>query len=272
MNWLQSIIYGFVSGFSEFIPVSASAQKQILQVLFDASSNDAVRDLLIHIFSLAAFLIAWRNPLEVLRQNAFISHRRPGGYRHQSRENSDSRFVRACTIPLLLAMILCCYFTGRASLTTTAFVLFLNGIILYLPERMLRGNKTARAMSAMDALFVGAAGALSVIPGFSRIGLSLSVSQMLGADRKHGMNWAYMLSVPALLLMVGADLATLVFGGQGLMLSTGFFGYLLIAVFSFTGSYLSIYLMKNMILHHGLSSFAYYSWGSALFAFILYLL
>ena len=272
MDWLQSIIYGFICGFSEFIPVSASAQGQLLQTLFDASGNDAVRDLLVHIFSLAAFLIAWRNPLEVLRQTAYISHRRAGGYRHQSRENPDSRFVHACTIPMLLAMILCYYFTGKASLTTTAFVLFLNGIILYLPERMLHGNKTARAMSAMDALFVGAATALSVVPGFSRIGMSLSISQMLGADRKHGLNWAYMLCVPALLLMIGADLASLVFGGQGLVMTTGFFGYLLIAVFSFAGSYLSVYLMKNIVLHRGLSAFAYYSWGSALFALILYLL
>lgn len=271
MNWLQCILYGLVCGFSEFIPVSAFAQGQILQKLFGATGNDAVRDLSIHIFSLAAFLIAWRNPLESFRQTGYLANRR-SGYSRNNRENPNLRFVRACTIPMLLIMLLCFYFKGKDSLTSTALVLLINGIILYVPERMLRGNKTARGMSAMDAWIVGAAGALSVIPGFSRVGMSLSAAQVLGADKKHGMNWAYMLCVPALLLMIGADLVAIVFGSQSLLLTTGFWGYLLICAFSFVGSYLSIYLMKNIILHRGLSGFAYYSWGSALFVFILYLL
>lgn len=271
MNWFECIIYGLVSGFSEFIPVSASAQGQILQQLFGATGNDAVRDLLIHIFALIAFLIAWRNPLEAFRQNAYLAQRR-SRYGRRNRENSDTRFVRSCTVPMLLIMLLCFYFKGQKSLTTTAVVLFINGIVLYLPERMLRGNKSARGMSALDAWIVGAVGALSVIPGFSRVGLSLSASQILGADKKHSMNWAYMLCVPALLLLIGADLVAIVFGGQSLQLSTGFFGYLLISFFSFAGSYLSMYLMQNIILHRSMSAFAYYSWGSALFAFILYLL
>lgn len=271
MNWLQSILYGLVCGFSEFIPVSASAQGQILQQLFGTTGNDAVRDLLIHIFSLAAFMIAWRNPLETIRQATYQPVRRTGHGR-TIRVNPDSRFVRACVLPMLLVMVLCFYFKGKDSLTSTAVALLINGIILYVPERILRGNKSAKGMSTMDAWIVGAASALCVIPGFSRVGMGLSAAQILGADKKHGMNWAYMLCVPALLLMIGADLVAIVFGGQSLLLTTGFWGYTLIGIFSFVGSYLSVYLMKNIILHRASTVFAYYAWGSALFAFILYLL
>ena len=271
MNWLQSILYGLICGFSEFVPVSASAQGQILQQLFGATGNDAVRDLLIHIFSLAAFGIAWRNPLETFMQSSYQTIRRAGRSR-VNRENHDSRFVRACAIPMLLVMLLCFYFKGKNSMTSTALILLINGIILYVPERILRGNKNARGMSALEAWIIGAASALSVIPGFSRIGMSLSATQILGADKKHGINWAYMLSVPALLLMIGADLVSIIFGGQALMLTTGFWGYTLISIFSFAGSYVSVFFMKNIILHRNLTAFAYYSWGSALFAFILYLM
>ena len=271
MNWLQCIIYGLVCGFSEFIPVSASAQGQILQQLFGAAENDAVRDLLVHVFPLAAIIIARNSPLEAFRAMQYPVNRK-AGYSRSNRENPDSRFIRSCTIPMLLVMLLCLYFKGKDSLTSTALVLLINGIILYMPERMLRGNKTARSMSTMDAWIVGAASALSVNPGFSRFGITLSATQMLGADKKHGMNWAYVLCIPALLLMIGADFVAIVFGGQSLTLSTGFGGYCLISIFSFAGSYLSIYFMKNIILHRNLSAFAYYSWGSALFAFILYLL
>ena len=271
MNWFQSLLYGFVCGFSEFIPVSASAQGQILQQLFGATGNDAVRDLLIHIFSLFAFMIAWRNPMEAIRRDTYQPAHK-AGYGRITGENPDSRFVRACAIPMLLTMVLCFYFKGTDSLTSTAVVLLVNGIILYVPERILRGNKSARSMSSMDAWIVGAASALCVVPGFSRVGMGLSAAQILGADKKHGMNWAYMLSVPALLLMISVNLVSMIFGGQSLLLTTGFGGYLLISIFSFVGSYLSVYLMKNIILHRASTVFAYYSWGSALFAFILYLL
>lgn len=272
MNWIQSILYGFTMGFSEFIPVSSSAQSQILQLLFGVSNHDPVRDVLVHIFSLLAFLIAWKNPLEMFLYHAQVTRHRSGKRNRNFRDNTDARLVRGCTLPMLLAMFLIMYFSTDATLMSTALILIVNGIIIFLPERMLQGNKSSGGMSVLDSWVIGIASALSVIPGFSRMGLGISVAQMRGAGRKHALNWIYMLSVPALVLLICADIAGLTFGAQKIVLSTGFLGYLLITVSSFAGSYLAVYFMRNIILNRGLNTFAYYSWGAALFIFILYLL
>lgn len=272
MNWIQCILYGLTIGFSEFIPVSSFAQSKLLQTLFGNQGNDFIRDLLVHISSLVAFVIAWKGSIELFNRNITLSRRRRGNYGRENRELVDLRFIRAATFPMLLVMILGFYFTGGFGSTSMMLLLLIGGIILYLPERMMQGNKTARAMSAFDAWMIGAATALGVIPGFSRIGMTMSIAQMRGADKRHALNWAYMLSLPALLLLIGKDLAGIIFSFQIMTVSSSFSGYLLLIFSAFTGTYASVYFMRNIILNRGMIGFAYYSWGAALFGFILYLL
>ena len=273
MNWFECILYGLSMGFSEFVPISSRASGMILQKLFGAEVNDGVRDLIVHIFALAAFIIAWQKPVDFLRYGVQIPRRRQRGHRStDTHMSSDTRFVRAAVIPMILVMILVFYTSGSIETIPTVLLLIVNGICLYLPERMLRGNKSARAMSASDAWLIGGCSALCAVPGFSRMGMGISIAQMRGADTKHAINWAYSLSVPALLFLIGADLVGITFGAQLLVLSTGFWGYLLLAISSFVGSYFAVYYMRNIITNRGLCAFAYYSWGAALFMFILYLL
>lgn len=272
MNWFACIIYGLAMGFVEFIPVSSGAQGQILQEIFGATKPDPVRDLVVHIFSLSAFFFVWRNPLETFRQDRRMIQRGTRSNNQMYRGNADSRFVRSAVLPMLICMVLALYFNGNRGLPSTAILLLLGGVVLYIPERLLQGNKSARSMSALDAVLIGVASALGAIPGLSRIGMGISVSIMRGADRKHALNWAYLLSVSALILMTLGDLFNLIASPSGIFLCTGFGGYLLMAIFSFAGAYLSVFTMRNVIVHRGLHAFAYYSWGAALFAFILYLL
>lgn len=272
MGWLQSIIYGFIMGFCELVPISSSAQELILQRLFGIHGNDALCDLLVHTFSLLAFLVAWRGSLAMFREHHYVARNRRGRHGAGHHGLMDSIFIKSAIIPMFLCMILSLYFAERNNVMHTVFILLLNGIILYLPERLLQGNKTARSMSVLDSWLLGIASGASVIPGFSRIGMGIAVSQMRGADKKNALTWAYMLSIPALLLLIGADIISLIFSGGATMFSTGFGGYLLISICSFAGCYLAVYLIRSVILLHGLRAFAYYSWGAALFLFILYLL
>lgn len=268
MSWLQAILYGLIMGISEFIPVSSAAQSRILQLLFGATANDPLRDLIVHISALCAFFVVWRSPLDAL----LSAPGKPRGRGRHSVGNAQSQFIKAAMLPMLIVMLISIYLSPKVDSVLTAVFLVVNGIILYLPERMLQGNKTARSMAAFDAWIIGGAGALCVIPGFSRIGMCISAAQMRGADRKNALNWAYILSIPAMLLFIGADIAGLIFGNGSIQLSTGLLGYLLLAVFSFAGCCLSVYFVRNFIIHRGLSIYAYYSWGSALYVFILYLL
>jgi len=215
--------------------------------------------------------LGWRNPLDTIRRDSCMVQRGTRIHRQIYRGNADTGFIRIAAIPMLIYMIvLMAVYKGNQN--WTMLILLVNGIILYLPERMLQGNKTARSMSPLDGLLIGLGSALSVIPGISRVGLGMSIGIMRGADRKHTLNWAYLLSVPALLLLAGSDLCNLIFASNSITFCADFLGYLMLSIFSFIGAYLSVFLMRNLIIHRGLHAFSYYSWGAAMFSFILFLL
>ena len=270
MNLFLCILYGFIMGLSEFIPVSSGAQSQILQHILGAPYNDPVRDLVIHIFSLVAFFLVWRNPLESFVRDSNLRLFRNQGYQRGNRSTIDSRYIRSAILPMLITMIFGFYYSSDLSLPTISFILLIGGIILYLPERLLQGNKSARSMSSLDALLLGVSSGLGAISGLSRIGLGISLSMIRGADRKHALNWAYILSVSALVFTVFADLVRMCV--SPITFTAGFSGYLFFAISSFAGSYLSVFLFRNVIIHRGLHAFSYYAWGMSLMAFILYLL
>ena len=76
-------------------------------------------------------------------------------------------------------------------------------------------------------------------------------------------------TVDAVLCFAGVDFVALFTGAQACF---SFFGYLLAGVAAFGGAYVGIKLMLYLMVQIGISSFAYYSWGAALFTLILYLM
>ena len=173
---------------------------------------------------------------------------------------------------MLIGFVLLTYVTEKTvSLPSIAVFLLLNGVVLFIPTRLLQGNKDARSMSGLDSLLLGLAGALSAFHGLSRIALQTSAARIRGTDSNNAVNWALLLSIPALIL--SGILALLsVFTGFGIIqFSCNFLTYILIFISAFAGSFLSAFFIKILAAKNSLSLFAYYSWGAALFTFIIYL-
>ena len=81
-----------------------------------------------------------------------------------------------------------------------------------------------------------------------------------------------LMSIPAVALRCLFDIITMFSLGLGIASFLGFLGCLLAAIGAFCGAYLAISIMRYLTVRAGFSGFAYYSWGAALFAFILYLI
>lgn len=268
MNWFESIIYGFISGLTEFLPLSSFAHQQIYLSLCGETYRDPARDLFVHIALLVAIVISCQPMLEHIRRSRGASNQRVGG---NSRILQDRRFVKSATIPMLIVFFVLSYIIGTTfNLLLIAFVLILNGIILFIPDRIVRSNKDASAMSPLDGILIGVAGALSVIPGFSRIGCNVSVATMRGADRQHALKWALLLSIPALWGHIIIDLI-LLFSGSGMSQWSHLFNYILAAASAFGASYCGVKFMLFLSAKQNYNLFSYYSWGASLIAFFLYL-
>ena len=275
MSILESIIYGFISGFSEFSPVSSQAHQNLMMHLFGISGSVPLFNILVHLGMLAALIFSSRSMLARLRRDKVImqkSHRRRGP-RQILAGIYDIRVLRTASLPMI-AMLICFAIFGhkKFSLLITAVFLVVNGVILLIPDYVRQGNKDGRSFSALDSIGLGILGGLSGLPGISRVGTTLSYSVCRGADKNTSYNWVLLLSIPALILMFIFDILGLTVSGLGAINFLQILSALIAFVTSFIGSCAAVSFMRYILVSVGLSGFALYSWGTALFSFIVYLL
>lgn len=271
LNWIQSLLYGFVSGFAEFLPISSRAHQDVLLNLFGYTQHDPVRDLLIHIVVLLSLFSCCKDLFSQFRRE---NRQKVHNYRgHRNTQNAYVlRLIRTALFPMLIGLIFVSYiYKGDMNLLISSLFLLVNGIILYIPCRMLQGNKDASAMSVFDGWLIGLASALSAFGGISRIGCGVSAGMIRGADRKKALNWALILSVPALIFLSVSDLLGIFIDNSQISFWANFFGYVLSIIGAAIGGYLSVLLIRFVTNRMNYVGFAYYSWGFALFTFIMYL-
>lgn len=272
LNWFESIIYGFISGISEFLPISSNAHQILLMHIYGTDAIDPVRDLFVHIALLLALYASLKPAIDNMRRE-----RQPhSARRHRtnpSRIAYDTYLVRNAIFPMLIGMLLLSYiFKPANSLLLTAVFFLLNGFIIFIPERMIQGNKDARSMSVFDSILFGVCGAMSTFPGLSRIGCMTAVAIGRGASRQNALNWAFLLSIPAIFALICFDFFEIITCAVSIPFWNSFLTYILSAIFAYVGGYLGIGFMKFLTVRVGFSGFSYYSWGAGLFTFLLYLL
>ena len=273
MSIIASIVYGLLSGITEFFPISARAHQRIMLHLCGRTTRDPLQDLLVHIAILISLLYFSRSMLNKMR----LLRNRINDRRYQRahfRKNAfDSRLIRTASVPLLIGSLLyIATLKFENSLPTVALFLILNGAILLLVEHIPHGNRDASTMSGMDGIIMGVGGSLAFLPGLSRTGMISAYCVGRGADKQTAINWAITLAIPALAVMIFLDIILLITSG---IVATSFatvIGYFFGAMAAFGGTYLGITLVRIVLSRSGFSGFAYYSFGAALLSFILYLI
>ena len=269
INFLQGILYGFISGLTEFLPISSQAHQAMLRQAFGMNQRDPVLDMLVHSALLLVLLYAFNT---VLSQNRGIRTRSGRFNSHASRASMNRQLIKNAALPMLLCMLLLYYITkGNDNLLLSSVFLLVNGIILYLPSRMLQGNKDVRSMSYGDSLLIGILSGFGVICGISRVAVTTTVSIARGADRQHALNWSLMLSIYAVALLVCYDFVGIFTQISTIPFWSNFAAYIAAFFAAFGGGFLSIRIIRTLCRNSVFSNFAFYSWGLALLAFFMYL-
>ena len=126
-------------------------------------------------------------------------------------------------------------------------------------------------MTRLDAIAMGLASGLGVLPGISRVGTCASYGTLRGADYQHVYKWSLLISIPACVVYCVLDIIALfTYGFQGV--SFVFFLLCIVGLgAALVGGLLAINLVRILTARSGFGSLSYYCWGAALFAFILYL-
>lgn len=274
-NWFESILYGLVSGLTEILPVSAQAHKLILQKIFGVSIEPDLMRLMIHIAVLAALYFSC-SPAIIKIMRARRLARIPKKRRKRPLDTKslmDFRLLRTMLVPVIIAF----FFYEKASalksnLILVACFVFVNGVILYLPQYFPGSNKDSRLLSRVEGLLMGLGASISVIPGFSAMGGALSVGSVCGVERSYGLTVALILNIAIIIGKIVFDILAIVSNGIELFSAMMVFSYALAAIAAFCGTVGGIRIMKYLAADIGFSVFGYYCWGVALFTFILNLM
>lgn len=269
---LEALLYGFISGLTEILPVSARAHQALLVQIFNADANVHMLDFIVHAGILAALLIVCGKQLG----RSYHDYQRGRLSRRRNRRSSDIQSVRdfqlfkTAVIPLVLGMLL--YALGNSLVKPlywiSVFLLF-GGVLLHIPIYIPHGNKDSRSMSRLDGVLIGLSGILSILPGIPRIGMLLSAGVGRGAAPAQALRWALMLSIPAIAVLMGFDvyyMATVGMDGIGF---PEIVQSLLAGCAAFIGTICAVSLMKLLSAKAAYLNFSYYCWGAALFTFIL---
>ena len=274
LNWLQSLLFGLVSGLTDILPVSAQAHKALLLKLFGLSSEPIILRFMIHLATFAGLYYCCQNHiLRISRQRRLA--RIPKKRRKRpldTRTLMDYKLLKMMVIPVIASFFV--YektSVWNHSLNWIALFVLINAVIMYLPVLMPSGNKDARSFSPIEGLLTGFGGATAVVPGISSLGATTTLLQLRGADRTFALNMALLLQMAVTAGMAVLDVITMSNYGVGNVSFAGITYCILAAAAAFAGVFLGIKVLRLLAVNIGFNMFAFYNLGVALFSFILFL-
>lgn len=204
MTFFHAFLLGIIQGLTEFIPVSSTAHLLIAQNLLGIPATDAMFSFLVIVqlgTLVSLFAFYWRDLLLIAR--ALIN------FRQSSPERDLGIYIIVATIPALIAGYLlkdAVETLFETPLLQASIRLFSAAVLLTLAEWLTKKNRQLDSMTWFDALIVGVFQIISVFPGASRSGTTISGGMFRGFDRPSAARFAFLMSVPVMLAAGGYEL------------------------------------------------------------------
>jgi undecaprenyl-diphosphatase len=201
---LRAIALGVIQGLTEFLPISSSGHLIVTRELFGWEfADDLTFDVALHLgTTIAVIAYFWSEWLSMVRSGLgrLFGGDRPGDSRHAY----DSRLLFLLAIGSVPAGVTGAIFDAyledeMRSPIVVGVMLIVFGVVLYLAERFSRGQRDVGSTDASDAVWVGAAQAVSLIPGVSRSGITISAALARGFSRQEAARLSFLLATPAIL-------------------------------------------------------------------------
>ncbi len=253
MNLIQAIVLGIVQGLTEFLPISSSAHQRIVPALLGWEDPGAAFTAVTQLGTEAAVLIYFRHELWAI---ATTWLRGPRRY-----EDPDVRlgwFLIVATIPIgVLGFIFRNDIeTGARNLWLIGTVLIVFALVLGYADRVGRHEREIDQLSVRDGVLIGLAQSLSLVPGVSRSGATMSAGLLLGLQRPAAARFSFLLAVPAVVASGLFELKDVITGDER---ATTPVGYVLIAtLIAFIVGYAAIAWLLRYLAHHSVRVFVIY--------------
>jgi undecaprenyl-diphosphatase len=249
--FLQALVLGAVQGLTEFIPISSSGHLVIVPELFGWDQPGLSFDVMLHLGSLVALLIYFSGDLIDLARGSLAGDRAT---------RRMMWFLAIGTLPAVAAgLLLGDVFEDQfedapasaLQLLITAAILVAAELVLgYHSKRAAREGKHLKAldeMNSVEALSIGVAQAIAIVPGISRSGSTIGTGLAFGMRREDAARFAFLLAIPALIGASMIELPDLDISATGWGAAIG--GTLSSLVFSYVAIAGLIRFLKNNTLY-----------------------
>lgn len=199
MEFLQAIVLGVVQGLTEFLPVSSTAHLVLFPTLMGWKANGLAFDVALHIGTLVAVFGYFRRDLLAILRGGLRSLRAP-----DLAGDPDQRMAWYLVVACLPAVAAGLFFEKQVA-TVLRHPLVIGvamlgfALVLLLAEMLGKRQLTLRSMGWREALLVGCAQALAIIPGASRSGVTLTAGLLGGLEREAAARFSFLLGSPIIL-------------------------------------------------------------------------
>lgn len=257
MTWLQTIVLAIVQGLTEFLPVSSSGHLLLVPAVFGWTDQGLTFDVAVHFGSLLAVAVYFRNDLRALISGG-------AGLLSASAASPQSRLALSILIGTVPAAITGLLFAGwiEANLRSPLVIVYTlagYGVLMALADRFGKHQRVIANVGLKDAVIIGIAQALALVPGTSRSGITISAAMILGFQRRDAARFSFLLSAPVILLATGYKTTLLIVEGTQIAWAQLAVG----AAISAVVAYLSIDFFMRFVNAIGLLPFAIYRLGLA---------
>ncbi|MBE03038.1 undecaprenyl-diphosphate phosphatase [Marinobacter lutaoensis] len=198
MDVFQALFLGLLQGLTEFLPISSSAHLILTPAFFGWSDQGVGFDLSVHLGTLLAVVLYFRREVFGIARDGLVSVAR----RRIVGQGALAGYLVIGTIPAglaglaLLDLIDSVLRSPSVIFATTLLFGLLLGIADWLPKR----TRTLDTLSWKDALLVGIAQAMALVPGTSRSGVTITAGLFLGMTRETASRFSFLLSIPIIVL------------------------------------------------------------------------
>ncbi len=259
----HAVFLGAVQGLTEFLPISSSGHLVLFQHFIGLQKPEVLLDVCLHAGTLIAVLIVFRSEIMEMLSGAEWAYRGISGkWIHWSEllQVSAVRMMWLIAIGTIPTGIVGLVFRERLELMfgepcTVGWMLLLTGFIVGATRFLQKGNRGVERSRVIDALVVGLAQGMAIIPGISRSGATIAVGILLGMEREWAGRYSFLLSIPSILGALFLSLASR--EGDGV----GVFQLLVGTIVSGLVGYGALRVLMTLIVRGKFYSFAPYCWA-----------
>ena len=202
MSALHALILGIIQGLTEFLPVSSSGHLELAKAILQNKSlpeEGLLFTVVVHGATALSTLIIFRKDVAEIVKGLFAF-----------KKNEELFFSLKVILSMIPAAAVGLLFNDEIEalfneqVLLVGMMLIITGLLLFLADK---AKSSEKGVSFANALLIGIAQAIAILPGISRSGATISTSVLLGIDRSKAARFSFLMVVPLILGKIASDLA-----------------------------------------------------------------